>query len=282
VPTLAPYPLLTGDLSVLLSGIDSPASFTAAAQAAFKKAFVTLVPALSATKQVAALTAAAVGDRRRLKHETQQGQRRLASGVRVTVTVQVDLRDMLGKAYAVESRASDDTWASSNATLVTARELFYDMAAALANATAATAADSSSEGRRLAGSAASAWDLAAADALAALPRVVTGPTDLDLSAATGGVEVYPKTIRVTVCSWDNPCEFPSPAPTVPHPSQTPTSVPTRTPDYIAGVSAASAGLLLLGVVQIVVGAAIVYKRVQHAKAKAKTRDDAAHTAEKVN
>jgi hypothetical protein len=269
---VAPYSIVSAELAMTLSGLQSPASFEAVAQAAFAKTLVATSAYMSLASQITFLRATWGGApfrRRRLQQSgARQPWRSLDSGnVTILFTIEVNVNEASGasgKAYSIAGPSSDDEWASSNDTLALAIALVGDVTSALSNATES-----------------SLWEVTAQRVIDSIPLLLTHGSPLDLSAVPGGVSFDPASVRVTVCKWNSLCEGPTPSPTIPHPSPVPTSSPTEVPEYWLRMSYASVPFVFLALLQVVVGATLVCKHMQRARAKAKARSDAGQAAEKV-
>jgi|AntAceMinimDraft_5_1070358.scaffolds.fasta_scaffold14186_2 hypothetical protein len=246
----------------------------------FKKTLVAVATAVTSTAQVTSLNVSAMhsADRRRRRR-----RRRLAgtdddggsitssgSGIVVHFALSLDVRAVsaaTGSAYAVSGPASDDAWVTSNTSVAAALALVADLAADLSAAVRASSDDDDA-------AADSAWNVAAALAVASLPPGLVG--SLSLAASPSAVVTWdPSKVWIALCSWDKPCNWPSPAPTQPRPSGLPTPSPTTVPDFRPGVSAASASLLLLAFVNVAACASLATKSAQKSRAKKRQRSDKA-------
>ena len=218
--------MVYAQVAMALTGLTSPQAFTRAAEAAFKTVVAAVTSALTLTAQVIAVNASAV-------RSSRARRQLLSDGVQLAFTIAVDVRaasSASGKTYAISGAAGSDDWASSNTTMREASALAADVAAAVQAATSNADDDSGL----------SVWDALAAAAVAALPAALKSGGLSLAASSTARVAVRAGSVRVVVCSWDNPCEAPSPVPTTALPSQVPTPAPSPRPDYTLRPSVSAA------------------------------------------
>lgn len=224
--------MVRATLSMVLMGASSSASFSTAAGGAFIKTLLIVAPHLTRAAQITALNVYALsvhGNDDDGGLSMLQKKRALADGssVRVSFALSLDVREVsavTGIAYAISGPAGAYDWATSNSTLGEAARLASDVAATVQNATTTISDLTYVSGL-------SVWDATAQGVLAALPSARRSEGFTLAASPTAGVVVEAGSVKVVVCSWDEPCEVPTPVPTSPLPSQVPTPVPSPQPEY---------------------------------------------------
>jgi hypothetical protein len=272
-PTFKPYALVDAELTVGVVGLKLH-DFQPVQQAAFVKTLVAVLPYLTSESQVSRVNATVMyAQRRRLSRSSRPKVAGIEVQFAVSVSVEAASRASVkaGKnPYVISGPAGNSSWAKKPQNVEIARTLVSDMASWIAAATVVAP-----------GKKASAWDLASAAVVSAIPLLATGGKSFSLAAAPGAVQQVAASFGLVVCSAKFPCSSaPSPAPTKPHPSQRPTPLPSARPKYTAGPSAASVSLVVLGVANLALCALVGARLAQRSRRKRSARSAAALDREK--